>query len=161
MKPIILKWTYLALGFLILTNTLNILLHPAFIFSYSSFFDPILPTIIIRSDNTNGIDIKTNAVNFVNYPILHFIVVVASVATTIGLIKVAPWSRTAAYLLIGFSAISGIVMSMTFVVTGEDRIADLLRTFIIFDILLLALAYKLYFSKPLKEYLANNSKVRT
>jgi hypothetical protein len=155
MKPNIIKWTHLALAFLILTNLLNIIYHPFFIFRYSASFDLILPTIIVSGDSSSSGHSMTQEVSFWNYPILPFVIVITGIITVIGLIKSAPWSRVAAYVLIGVAAIEGIGASIYFVVSGKDSIADQLHTLIIFDILLLFLAYKIYTSKPLKDYLSN------
>ncbi len=156
------KWVYLALGFLILTNTFNILLHPLFVFGYSPFFDPILPTIITNGNiidpRTMADRIKTanigNNVSLLEYPILLAVIVIASIVVIIGLIKVASWSRVAAYITIGITAIEGIGMHIFFIVTTERSIENLLQTFIIFDILLLFLTYKIYTSEPLKIHLS-------
>ena len=150
MKPTIIKWTYIALGFLILSNTINFLLHPLFIFGYSSFFDPILPTIITIDDGNSRNDYSPSDVSYLNYPISEVIIVVASIVAIIGLIKETPWSRIAAYVVIGIAAIEGIGMKIFFVLFDEVSITELLHTFIIFDLLLLCLTYKLFSSKPVR-----------
>ncbi len=165
MKPNILKWIYLALGFLILINTIFVVYHPFFIGNYSSFFDPILPTIT----DTNGDIIdprtmadRTGAANIgksfspLDYPILPAVIVIFSIVSIIGLIKVASWSRVAAYITIGITTIQGIGMHIFFIVATERRnIEDLLNTFIYFDVLLLFLAYKIYLSRSLRNYLSS------
>jgi len=125
MKPNIIKWTYIALGYVLLNNTLSVL-H---VFQHGG------STLL--------------------YPGLSIIYIIASIVAIIGLIKVAPWSRIVAFILIGTQAIGTILTSVVFVVDTESSIVDMLMSALIFDILLLFLAFQLYSSKPLKNYLSN------
>jgi hypothetical protein len=158
MKPNIMRWTYFALGILILTNTANILLHPLFIFRYGAYFEPVLPTIIINGRVINSSEIMTNDVDVWSYLFPPFIIALSSIVTFIGLIKTAPWSRVTAYIVIGAAAIEGIGYKLYFVAIGEDTIIDLLHTFIIVDLLFLFFAFKLYSSEPLKTYFSSASR---
>ena len=161
MKPSILKWIYVALGFLVLTNTLLVVYHPIFISSYSSFFDPVMPTITANGNSITDADRVRMAGNYsvnpLDYPIFPVVIVIASIVVIVGLIKMASWSRIAAYIVIAASAIECVGMHMFFVLTTELSMADLLRTFIVLDILLLFLAYKIYTSAALKVYLSRPS----
>jgi hypothetical protein len=86
--------------------------------------------------------------------------IIASIVAIIGLI-VVPWSRIVAIIVIAIQAINTILASIHFVVDAKGSTADMLMSSIIVDILLLFLAFRIYSSEPLKNYLTNTSQATT
>ena len=125
MKPKIVNWAYLALGYVLLNN----ILHVIFVYQIGNF------TLLS--------------------PALSVFFAIASIVACIGLVKVAPWSRIVACIVIGVHAIGTILTGVHFVIDAgaEISMADMLMSFIIVDFLLLYLVYRLYSSQPLKNYL--------
>ena len=115
--------------------------HPLFIDSYSPIFKSFMPTNIVSGESP------------ISYPVLPVIVVIALIIAIVGLIRVAPWSRMVACIVIGNGALLPIGLSIMLVTTTEFNMTDMLKSLWIIDILLLFLAFKLYTSQQLKNYL--------
>lgn len=128
MKPSIVYWAYLGLGFLLLDNILNII----------SVFQ-----------------IKTyeKDAGFIGYPILQILIVLLSIAAIGGLVRRVSWARVASLVAIGAETFHMFGMSIYIFFSSKGEEVSLLMTSLLFGIPLLFLAYKLYSSKPLRIYL--------
>ena len=129
MQPTIIKWTYLALGWVLLNNALAVLLA-----------------------------VETGEIAMLTMPSP---MIMASILAIVGLITLAPCSRVVAIVVISIQAISTILASIHFTLATESSVAEWLLSSIVVDISLLFLAYRLYSSELLKQYLSKTHNATT
>jgi hypothetical protein len=129
MQPTIIKWTYLALGWVLFNNALTVLLA-----------------------------VETGEIAMLTMPSP---MIMASILAIVGLITLAPWSRVVAIVVISIQAISTILASIHFTLATESSVAEWLLSSIVVDISLLFLAYRLYSSELLKQYLSKTHNATT
>jgi uncharacterized SAM-binding protein YcdF (DUF218 family) len=125
MKPKIIVWIYLALVYVLLNNVLQAI-------------------VVIQ-----------NGVFTLLSPALSVIIIVVTCVAIIGLVKMMPWSRIVACIVIGIQASGTLVTGMQYFIENSEGISleNILMSSIIIEFLLLFLAFRIYTSKPLKDYL--------
>ncbi len=130
MKPSIVNWGYLGLGYVLLNNV--------------SAIGSNVQTLFER-----------NFV-FIEYPILQIIIIVLSIAALGGLVKKAPWARVISVITIGLDTLHALSMGMFVMVVSKGNYTSSLIWSLLVGIPLLFLAYKFYTSEPLKVYLSKS-----
>ncbi len=128
MKPSIVNWGYLGLGYVLLNNV--------------SAIGSSVQTLFER-----------NSV-FIEYPILQIIIIFLSVAALGGLVKETPWARVISVIAIGLDTLLAFSMSMFVMIVSKGNYTNSLIWSLVVGIPLLFLAYKIYTSEPLKIYLS-------
>ncbi len=149
MKPSILNWIYLVLGYLVLDTILQVVGGFQYAFkpgNDNSFFDfSIFPV--------------TTATAFY-FPIFPIITAAASIVAIIGLTRKMAWAKIIAFVVIVVDRFIALSFSVYVYLASDDvkEITDILMSSmmssLIFSIPLLFLAYKIYTSEPLKIYLS-------
>lgn len=126
MKPSIVNFIYFGLGYLVLSSSIQIM---------SLFEQPSLTALYNAS--------------------LSIVICFASIVAIFGLVKKHSWSKPTSYIVIGFQAILTIGVGIYFSLTNTEIGMAMLIPALSFGLPLLFLAFKIYTSKPLAEYISN------
>jgi len=135
MKPVIIYWTYIGLGCLLLSNLHSVITN----FQLIPETDPV-----------------SFPVPFFFFTIAPLIMILPLLFSIVGLVKKIRWARVLCYVTVSIEALRllGFVIFFGLFAEPADSVAALAPiVFMMFATLLSFLAYKIYSSKPLKSYL--------
>lgn len=129
MKPKIVNWIYVGLVYVLLDNVLSAISNYLIMHEMSDYF--------------------------VRAPYINIITAVLAVTAVVKLIRKSLWTRIVSIGAIFMQILSGLGISIFIFLVNKGEIASgqLFPLFIILDIPLIFLAYKIYSSDPLKVYL--------
>ena len=137
MRPVILYWTYIGLGCLLLSNLHSVITNLQII----SEADPVFPVPFLF---------------VLFFTIAPLIMIIPLLFSIVGLVKKNRWARVLCYVTVSIEALRllGFVIFFGLFAEPDDSMAALAPIEIMmFVAILLLLAYKIYSSKPLKSYL--------
>jgi hypothetical protein len=135
MRPVILYWTYIGLGCLLLSN---------------------LHSVITNLQIISETDPVSFPVPFIFFTIAPLIMIVPLLFSIVGLVKKSRWARALCYVTVSMEVLRmlGFVIYFALFVEPDDSVTALAPIVFMMSVtLFLFLAYKIYSSKPLKTYL--------
>ncbi len=91
------------------------------------------------------------------YLLLPIIMIVVSIIAIFGLIKKTSWARTVIFIAIGVEACREVFAAiyMHFFIPSQEVLVGMIISPLIYGVLLLFLAYKIYTSESLKDHLSS------